>query len=276
MAARPLRSGRIALGFVSIPVRFYTAVSEKKVSFNQLHADCGARVKKPTRCPDHGDLEAREIATAYEVEPDKFVVFTAEELKALERGGDPNVIRISETVPASSVPLTHLRDVEYLGPDKGGARSYRLLAMALERARAVAVGQVGCRSRDDLVIVRPHEGGLVVHGLHYANEVRSFAEVEADVSELPTRAELELARTLVARMLRPAFDAGRFEDGAAKRVKAFVDRKVAGDEIVVPPTAAEENANLILAAALEASIEALGPGPRKASGSRSTARRRAG
>lgn len=269
MAARSNGSATIQIAHVSIPVKLFTATSENSVSFNMLHprkigakkAKCGSRVKQLLLCErEQKAIERKDTVHGYEYSPEKFVTFTNGELKAIELEGDPDTIRIAEVVPADSVPLTHVRKTIYLGPDKGAAHAYRLIAVALERAKLVAVGQVGGQRRDELVIVRPHEGGLALHELFYANEVRAFSELELDADLTLSSHELGLAEKVLSGMLVPRFDADRFTDEAAARIKEAVARKVDGKEIVVPkPATADKKLDLV--EQLERSLEA--PGPRK-------------
>lgn len=271
MAARSIGSVTLLIGLVAIPAKLFTAVSTKEVKFNRLHKPpCGSRIQQRTICAaEDKTLESEDVVLGYEYTPDKFVTFSPEELKALELAADPGRIRVVEVVPLATIDPKYLSRTVYLGPDKGAARAYRLIASQLEARASVAVGQLGTRTRDDLVIVRPHEGGLVLHECYYADEVRSFAETEA-VSGAPfaaSRVERQLAGQLLDGLARPAFDAERFTNGGAERVRLAVARKVEGKEIVVPmPRASAET--LDLEESLRASVAELGPGTKKAPASR--------
>jgi DNA end-binding protein Ku len=239
MAARSIGSFVLTFGLVAIPVKLYTATSAEKVSFNFLHKDCGSRLKQQTLCPVHEDLvERADTVRGFEYAKDQYVVFTDDELKALEAERDDS-LELMQFVPASTVDHLLIEGSKYLGPDKGADRAYRLLSLAMLDQRCVGVGRWRTKSKDTLVIVRPFaDGGLAMHQLFYGNEVRDFAEIERgkQVIVLHT-SELNLARKLIDHLTRPALDVSQFEDGWSKKILAAVEAKVAGEEIVVPPAA---------------------------------------
>jgi DNA end-binding protein Ku len=233
MAARSIGSGTISFGLVSIPFKLYTAASPKGVSFNMLHDKCGCRMKQQYLCPvDNEVVDRKNMVRGFEHVRDSFVRFTEEELKALE-SARTNMLDLVEFVPLSTVDFVSIEKTYYLGPDKGGERAYRLLSEAMERMQRVAVGRYATRGKDNLVVVRPYKQGLVLHEVFYADEVRSFDEVETAGAFEFKPIEVELADKLINELSVPAFDSSKFEDTYAARVRAAVEQKVAGQEVVV-------------------------------------------
>lgn len=256
MSARSIGSGTIALASVVIPVKLYTATSPKAVSFNLLHS-CGSRVGQMLTCKaEDKPIERAETVRAFELAADQFVTFTDEEVKALEASRPP-VLQIRECVPATSLDPLFVEKSVYLAPDKGGVRGYRLLAEALERARVVAIGTFAQRGKDVLVALRPYRGGLAVHEVFYADEVRSFDELDHGGDVTLTRRELELAAAVVRGLRREAFDPSRFRDEWAAKVRDAAEAKLARGAIAISPATAPP-ATSDLAAALERSIAELG------------------
>jgi DNA end-binding protein Ku len=276
MAARSIGSVTIMLGRVAIPAKLFTAQAKKEISFNRLERATGARVKQQlvsTAGQDPGGpvgaarvLEAADLISGFEYTPDQFVTFTSEELKALELEGDPERIHIVAVVEADTFDPTHAIKANFLGPNKGGDRSYHLLATLLARREEIAIGRWGGRTRDELVVLRPHDDagrlGLVLHEVLYRDEVRHgvLAEVAPESIALAPL-ELELGGKLLGGLsLEGSFGeviAGLIDCGGA-RVKAAVARKVAGHQIVVPPPRAD-SAPLDLLAQLRASVPTRGP-----------------
>jgi len=176
MAARAISSGTISFGLVSIPVKLYTAASSEQVSFNMLHKKCTGRVKQQYFCPtDNEIVERTDMVKGYEYARNQYVVFTEEELKALEAERSSN-LEITEFVALESVDLVHVEKSYYLGPDKGGDKAYRLLSESMTKTGRAAVGRWSARGKEQLVLIRAYgQDGLILHQLYYANEVRSFS-----------------------------------------------------------------------------------------------------
>ena len=244
MAARSTGSGNISFGLVSIPVKLYTATSAQSVSFNQLHKKCGGRIKQQLFCPlDNEIVQRTEIAKGYEYQKDKYVQFSDEELKKLEVERTDRV-DIVEFVPTESVDFIYIEKTQYLGPDKGGDRAYRLLSEAMMRTGRVAVGRYGTRGKEQLVLLRPYKGGLVMHHVFYADEA-------------------DLADKLIEQLSVDKFDAEKFHDEYRDRVMTAVEQKAAGEEVTVSPEAPQ--AQIIdLFEALKRSLKPDGDGAKPA------------
>src|SRR2546428_8768513 len=197
MPARSIGSGTISFGLVSIPIRVYVATHSEQLSFNLLHAPCGTRIKQQIYCPHHDTVvERSELVKGYQFAKDRYVSFTDEELKALEAEANRS-IDIHEFVPLASVDPIYFENAHYLGPDKGAEKAYHLLAQAMRATGKVALAQYVRGGKEHLVLVRPYDGGLVLHTMHYADEVRSLAEVDLGGEPKVRAGELEMARKLV-------------------------------------------------------------------------------
>jgi len=233
MAARSTGSGNISFGLVSIPIKTFTATSAQSVSFNQLHSKCGGRIKQQLFCPlDNEIVQRTDIVKGYEYQKDKYVQFSEEELKQLEAERTDR-IDILEFVPTDTVDFIFIEKTVYLGPDKGGDRAYKLLSEAMVRTNRIAVGRFGTRGKEQLVLLRPYQGGLVMHHVFYADEVRSFADVDRP-GELEFKpVEAELADKLIEQLSTEAFKAEQYHDEYRDRVMQAVEQKAAGEAVTV-------------------------------------------
>jgi len=167
MPPHSLGSGTISFGLVSIPVRLYTSASSGNVAFNQLHAECGSRIKQQTFCPTcNKTIDRAELTRGYEFAKDQYVRVTDEELKSME-GEASKIIDIGEFVPLEQVDPIYFEKTYYLGPDKGGEKPYRLLADAMEKAGQVALAKYVMRGKESLVLIRPSQGGLMLHTMYF-------------------------------------------------------------------------------------------------------------
>jgi DNA end-binding protein Ku len=256
MPARALSTATISFGLVSIPVKLYSAAESKAaLSFNQIHKKDGARVKQQLISSRSGEVVPREeIVKGYEFAKDQYVLFEAEELKALEAAAT-HTIDITEFLKAEQVERRYLDKVYYLGTDKGGARAYKLLAQVLVDTGRVAIGKYAARGKQYLVMVRPMENGLVMEQLHYPDELRSFSEVPIEDATLKP-AELKLATQLVEQAASDEFKPETYKDEVRERMLALIQRKVEGEDITLAPTAEPEHKIIDIMEALKASLAA--------------------
>ena len=230
-------SATILLGTMSVPVRYYPAASSQAVSFNNLHKGCRSRTNSPSTCPIHNVVLGKaDISRAYQVAPDEYVEFTDEELKSLE-GPRRHTIELVEFVPTRSVDFIYIEKTHYLGSDDGGQRGYALLAQELGRADLLAVGRWGKLGKDQLVLVEPYRGGLVLHQVYYANEVKDFDQVPKSRVVDWKPIELRIISEVIAAYRSNRFEPDKYRDEFRDRVLAAVDRKLSGQPISEEPEA---------------------------------------
>jgi DNA end-binding protein Ku len=254
MPARSIGTATISFGLVSVPVHVYSsAESRQSVSFNMLSKKSGTRVKQQYVDPKTNEVVPREeMVKGYEFAKDQYVVFTPEELKALEEKAT-STIDIAEFVPLEKVDREYLNKAYYLGPDKGGDRAYRLLAEALKQTGRAALGQYAVRGQQHLVLLRPRNGVIVMEQLHYADELRPTSEVplgEGDVK--PT--ELALAKQLIDQTANEEFQPEKYRDVVRERVLEAINKKVDGQEITAEPSKDGGGKIIDLMEALKASL----------------------
>lgn len=285
--ARSIASLTISFGLVAIPVKLYSAtVAAERLSFNLLRERDGSRIKQQYVAVNDGKpVERSEIVKGYEFAKSQYVMFTPEELKALEETSSA-AIDITQFVPLETVDPLYFDGTYYLAPDKGGAKPYTLLATALAKASQCALGRWVSRGKEHIVVIRPLDDGLAMHQLHFKDEVRSLKDLGIEPAPV-SPAELKLAEQLIDHLAAKRFDPAEFVDEFKTRVKAAIEKKVEGKEISLaePPAPGATAGNVIdLMSALRASIDARGtkvaPGrvrkpPRRASAgaARSHARR---
>jgi DNA end-binding protein Ku len=261
MSARALGNANISFGLVSIPVKLYTASNTSSaISFNLMHRKCGSRLKQQYICSKEETIVPRdEMVKGYEFNKDQYVLFTEEELKAFEEQAT-QTIEVTEFVPIDSVDPVYYDKPYYLGPDKGGAKPYRLLAEVMKETGRVALAKYAARGKQYLVMLRPSGEGLVMQQLLYADEVRSFSEVPLDSADVK-EGELKLARLLVEESSSDVFRPEAYEDEVRKRVQEALDRKVQGGQFAVTAAPKKGGEIVDLMEALRASLGK----PRKAS-----------
>jgi DNA end-binding protein Ku len=208
-----------------------------------LHGKCGTRIKQQLYCP-HCEcvVERGEIVKGFQFAKDQYVTFEDEEIKALEAEANRS-IDIREFVPLDKVDPLYFENSHYLGPDKGAEKAYRLLGEAMKGTERVAVAQYTSHGKEQIVVIRPYKDeGLVLHTMYYADEVRSFDDIKVDGHVKLRENEIELARKLIEQLSNDEFHPEEYKDEYRDRVKAAIDRKVAGEEVTVaevPPARAQ-------------------------------------
>lgn len=256
MSLRPFASGTISFSLVTIPVKlFSTGESAAGIQLNMLHKKCGSRLKQQYVCPVDDEVVGRdEMVKGYEYAKGQYVLFSEEELKALNREAT-NTIDIREFLPASEVDPIYFEKSYYMGPDKGGERSYLLLAEAMKSTERVALATYQARGKDYLVLLRPYEQGLLMQQLRYQDELRPFSEVPIGSAEL-REPELKLAIQLIEQITNKRFEPSQYEDTVRQQTRDLIEKKIQGQEITAPAAEAPKAQIIDLMAALKASLSA--------------------
>ena len=253
-------SAAISFGLVTVPVRIYPAVqSSAGISFHMLHKKDGVRLKQQFICPKDEEVVPRsETARGYEIAKDKYVIFTDQELKALDEKAT-NGIEIKEFVPEDSVDPVYFERTYYLGADKGGDKAYSLLADAMKEAGKAALAQYAARGKDYLVLLRSIGSRLMMQQLYHADEVRPIEEVPVPARK-SSPAELKLAQQLIDQVSSGKFEPEKYTDEVRKRIEQLIAAKAKGQKIEAP--AARPKAEVV--DLMEALKKSLGQGGRRA------------
>jgi DNA end-binding protein Ku len=256
MPPHSIGSGTLSFGLVSIPVRMYTAASAGGVSFNQLHEKCGGRIKQQLICPtcENQVVERTSLVKGYEFAKEQYVRFTEDELKRLEAEASPSIDMV-EFVPLDQIDPIYFEKTYYLGPDKGGSKAYKLLADAMIKTGRVALAKYVMRGKESLVLIRPSQGGLMMHTMFFQDEVRDFGEIDKGSDATVRPGELDLALRLIDELANPEFRPDQYHDEYRGRVLSVVEQKVEGKEITSAAPQVERTQVIDLMEALKQSLE---------------------
>src|SRR5436190_13903537 len=251
---RPFASGQIAFGLVSIPVKLYSATeATERVSFNMIHTECGSRIQQQLFCPkDERTISREETSKGYEFARGQYVLFSEEELKAMEEKAT-QTIEISEFLPREAIDPIYFQKANYITPDKGGDRAYALLAKALVETGRWALAKYAARGKQYLVILRPLGKGLVMQQLFYPNEVRAIDELELGEAIVKDN-ELKMAVQLAEMGAAEEFHPENYRDEVADRIRAVIQQKVEGQEITATEAEQPRAQVIDLMEALKASL----------------------
>ncbi|MBV8137020.1 MAG: Ku protein [Deltaproteobacteria bacterium] len=258
MPPRSIATASITFGLVSIPVRLFPATSSKAISFNLLHAKDNSRIQQKIYCPvDDAIIDRSELVRGYEIEKGRYVTFTDQELKNLEARGD-HAIEISEFIPIEEVDPVFFESPFLLGCEPTSARAYRLLAKAMDDTRQVAVARYTMRGKEHVVLIRNYKDGLMLHTMHYGDEVRGFGEIDHGADAPAKPAEVDLAKRLIGDLTQKKFDIDQYKDGYRERVIEAASQKASGQEIAEPPPEVQRGKVIDLMSALKESLKKRG------------------
>jgi DNA end-binding protein Ku len=251
---RAFASAQISFGLVSIPVKLFSATeASEKLSFNMIHQECGSRIQQQLFCPkDERTIERSEVVKGYEFSRGQYVLFTEEELKALEEKST-QTIEISEFVPREAIDPIYFAKTNYIAPDKGGDRAYALLGKALEETDRWALAKYAARGKQYLVILRPLGKGIVMQQLFYPNEIRSMQELDLGEPIIKDN-ELKMAVQLAEMGATDEFHPENYRDEVAERIRATIQKKIDGEEITSTESEEPRAQVIDLMEALKASL----------------------
>ncbi len=272
--ARAIWTGAISFGLVTVPVKLYAAVQSKSVKFNQLDGDDHQRIQmKRVNASTGEEVPYARIVKGYELSPDRYVIIEPGELEAL----DPKktkTIEIDRFVDLVEIDPLHFDHPYYLAPSAGGAKPYRLLVDAMAQTGKVAIATVVIRSKEQLVALRPIGEVMAMTTLVYPDEIvdpKTLDEIPGADDVQTNDRELAIARQLVESLAEP-FEPEHYRDTYRAQILDLIERKAAGETVVVhPPDAGDDAPVPDLMAALKASLDAVrakdaggdGPKPRK-------------
>ena len=255
---RAIWSGSISFGLVSIPVKLYSAISEKSVRFNQIDSRNGARVRQMRVNAETGEeVPYAEIVKGFEIAKDTYVTVTDEELAAFAPDATHS-LDLECFVDLDEIDPIFFDGAYHVAPSTV-AKPYALLVRAMEEANKVAIARFVMRSKEHVAVLRPRDGTLVLSMMVYADELNAASDIGEfdDVAAVEVdQRELAMAESLIA-SLSEAFEPESYHDTYRDKVLDLVERKSSGEVVRADVTAAPSaDAVVDLMAALEASVRA--------------------
>lgn len=233
---RTIWNGSLSFGLVTIPVGLSVAQQRQEVAFRTLHRECGTPIKQKRWCPVHErELEPDELVKGWEFAKGQYVLVEEADLEAvdLKRSRSIELLRF---VPLVEVDPLYFDRAYYLAPaaDPVGRRPYALLLRALHETGMAAVGKFVLWNKENLCLVRPLDGALALETLYYAEDIRSKAEILETLEEIEVSApELQMATQLVE-SLAGGFDPADYRNEHREELRAMLEAKLAGEEVVRP------------------------------------------
>ena len=258
---RAIWKGAVSFGLVSVPVKLYSATESHDVSFRQVHAKDGGRIRYQRVCSIDGEeVPYADIAKGYETEDGEMVILTDDDMAELPSTSSRE-IAVEKFVPSEQIDPMLFEKSYYLEPEKSGAKPYALLRQALVDADRMAVVTVALRQRTTIAVLRVRDDVIVLQTMMWPDEIRTpdFSVETGEVKD----AEVKMA-TMLVDTLAGDFDASEFEDDYAAAVEMMVKAKIEGGEMKRTPTSTKSSGEVVdLLAALQRSVDAAKSGRRE-------------
>ncbi|MBI1685375.1 non-homologous end joining protein Ku [Caulobacter hibisci] len=255
MAARPTWQGHLRLSLVTCPVALYTATNPGgEVRFNLLHPETHNRIKMVATDPDLGPVERSDLVKGYEVEKDRYVIVTPEEIESV-RLESTRTIDIERFVDVADIDRLYWDNPYFLVPDgKLAVEAYSVIRDAMAGAKRIALGRVVMHTRERLLAIEPRGKGLIAYSLRSYDEVRDPADLFDDI---PARkadpSMIAIARKIIEQQDGP-FEPEAFKDRYEDALRALIKRKEKGGKAKVTAAPAEDTNVVDLMEALRNSL----------------------
>src|SRR5579875_2078109 len=229
--AHAIWSGSINFGLVTIPVKLFSAVRTKDLSFNMLHAKDEGRIKYERICSiDNKPVPWDEIVKGYEYEKGDYVVLTDEDFKKVNPEATQSV-DILEFVELDKINPMFFDKPYYLEPTKQGRHAYALLREALARANKVAIARVVIRTKETIAAVKPDGHALVLELMHWADELVEQADLDFPAEIKLPEPEMKMAKMLIDSMSVDAFEPEKFTNRYHDELLAMIEARAQGKEL---------------------------------------------
>jgi DNA end-binding protein Ku len=230
---RPIWSGSVSFGLVSVPVKLFSATSPKEVRFHLVHDKDGGRIHQKRVCSVDGEEVSWEhVVKGFEIAKGRSVTVSKDELESVSPRAN-KAIEIEDFVALEQIDPIYYETTYYLVPDKGAAKPYALLVEAMKRTGKVGIARFVLRTRQSLCAVRPLGKVLALSIMLYADEVVAQEDLDGvpDAHSKPGERELKMAEQLIA-SLDAKFEPAKYKDDYREQVMALIEKKQAGEEIV--------------------------------------------
>jgi DNA end-binding protein Ku len=222
-----LWTGFLTFGLISMPVRLFSGARGERISFHMLHRDDNTRVKQQLVCPaDDKVVDRSEIVKGYEYRKGEYVIVEPEEIKKIEPR-TAKAMEILEFVKAEDVDPIYFESSYYLMPEEAGRRPYALLQKALEDSGYFGIAKLTMHNREYTVILRPKDGGIMLHTMYYQDEIReveNFGKIDVELKPAESKVAHQLIEALAADW-EPQKYSDTFQENLKKLIQAHLEGK---------------------------------------------------
>ncbi len=245
------RKSVITFGMVAIPIAMYTATQDNDIHFNQLHKEDNSRVRYKKTCAHCGkEIKTEDIVKGFEYDDEKYVVVTDSEIEKIKTEKEKS-IQILHFAQLNQISPVYYDKTYQAAPEVGGEKAFELLRSALMAEQKIAIGKAVMGTKDTLMAIIPREEGILISTMFYADDIKELQKPYAKPAVVEQ--ELSMAKMLINSMDTP-FDPEKYKDEYQIKLKALIETKISGKEVVAPESE-NEGKVIDLMEALRASVE---------------------
>jgi len=223
--------GYLSFGLVSFPVRLFSAARAEAVHFHMLHKKDLSRVKEVWYCAEENKrIERSEMVKGYEATKGEYVTVEDEDLKKIAPT-TATTMEVLQFVAKDDVDPLLFESSYYVAAEEKVSKPYALFMATLIETKRHAIAKIAMHNREHIVLIRPADGGLVLHTLYYEDELHTANKAESPKTKF-TAKELDMAKSLVQH-LTAKFKLAEFHDAYRENVERLIEEKSKGEKITV-------------------------------------------
>jgi DNA end-binding protein Ku len=253
MAAKSTWKGGMGFGMVNVPVKLYTATSEKTIRFNNVHRACKTKLTQPKTCPTcKVEVKQEDMIKGYEIGKGQFVFLEESDFEAV-RLKSLKAMEVLEFVDDAGIDPRHYDASYFVAPDEAGIKAFSLFLQAMGQVNLVGIVKLTFKTKEKLAVIRPFGKVILLQTLWYADELKPATEVEVSLPDVSER-ELAMGVQLIQTLASDTVDMSKYQDNYREALMKVIQAKVAGEVITPAPEEAQPEVDLV--DALMASINA--------------------
>jgi DNA end-binding protein Ku len=254
-SARPFWSGTLTFGLVSVPVDLYPGNRTNRAPLRMLGPEGEPLSRRYYSEKSGRDLEDDEMIRGYEIEKDRYVIVTDEELERLapEQSRDIDLRRF---VPLEDIPPLYFDRSYFLAPSEGSEKAYKLLAHTMEKEKLAGVATFVMRGKQYLVAIFPENEILRAETMRFADEIRSPKEIGLPEDKKVRAATVKKFEKLIEKHSAKQLSLKELKDEQTEKLLKLVEkkRKQHKDVVEVEVPEPEQGKVIDLMAALKKSL----------------------
>ena len=255
--ARPFWSGTLTFGLVSVPVDLYPGNRTNRAPLRMLSPEGEPLSRRYFSQKSGKELDDEDMVRGYEIDKDKYVIVTDEELERLapEQSRDIDLRRF---VPLEEIPPLYFDRSYFLAPSEGSEKAYKLLAETMKKEDLAGIATFVMRGKEYLVSIFPENGILRAETMRFADEIRSPKEIDLPEKKKVPAATVKKFERLIEKHSAKQLSLKELKDEQTEKLLKLVakKRKQHKDIVEVEEPKREEGKVIDLMAALKKSLAA--------------------
>lgn len=228
---RSIWKGAIGFGLVNIPVKLYSGVQNSNLDLDMLDERDHAKIRFQRINENSGkEVPYEKIVKGYFLK-DRYIILDEHDFE--EAAPEKNkIIELENFVNLQDINPVYYETSYYTEPEKQGVKAYALLLKALEKSKKAGVGRFVLRSTENLCVIHPMNGIIVITKIRFQQEIRSIAEIKKVDAKAISKKEMDVGLALI-KQYSSDFDITAFKDTYSDELLKIIKAKAKGKRAVV-------------------------------------------